>query len=310
MEKDKSIVISTGYYFFNMDDAQVEQFKSDLEALAEKCGTRGLIITGKEGMNTTFSNSQETADEFKAGLCNLVGTDVWFKDSYNHKHPFNEFKVKIRKEIVTIGREDFLPNNQNTHHLSPAEWDRVLKEEDPIVIDTRNDYEVEIGKFKTAHDPKIQEFTQFGDYVKSQNFDKDKKVLIYCTGGIRCEKGIYEMKEQGFNNVYQLEGGIINYLKEYPNEEFEGECFVFDYRVSVDQELNQTSKYRLCPHCGQPSGKKIECIQCGEEEYVCQKCIDSDPHLETCSKNCAHHHRLGHKTRRPHLDGKNRRHDF
>jgi UPF0176 protein len=129
---------------------------------------------------------------------------------------------------------------------------------------------------------------------------------MFCTGGIRCEKASLEMAEQGFDDIYQLDGGILNYLAEYPNEKFEGECFVFDHRVAVDQNLDPTTKHDLCIHCGDPSGKEtFECIQCKNESYgVCKTCWDKSEKLHTCSKNCAHHFEHGHKSKNVHNDAK------
>ena len=114
-------------------------------------------------------------------------------------------------------------------------------------------------------------------------------MLIFCTGGIRCEKGILEMQRRGFNNVYQLEGGILNYLEKKPGQEFEGECFVFDHRVAVDQDLKPSARYKLCPHCGQPAETKIECGRCDSEAFVCGDCLTQNFKANTCSKNCAYH---------------------
>ncbi|NJL25760.1 MAG: hypothetical protein HC902_11680 [Calothrix sp. SM1_5_4] len=126
----------------------------------------------------------------------------------------------------------------------------------------------------------------------------DKKVLIYCTGGIRCEKAILAMHELGYKNVHQLGGGILNYLKEYPKGEFEGECFVFDYRVAVDQNLQPTRRYQLCPHCGQPANTEVSCTQCEAKSVICHHCIE-ERSITTCSKNCAHHAKIGSGSRNP-----------
>jgi UPF0176 protein len=121
--------------------------------------------------------------------------------------------------------------------------------------------------------------------------------MIYCTGGIRCEKAIVEMHNQGFESVYQLDGGILNYLAKMPNRSFEGECFVFDQRTAVDQDLKPSTRFAMCPHCGQPAADKLNCLRCDAETSVCTKCQE-DVHLRTCSKNCAYHHR-----RAPHEKG-------
>jgi UPF0176 protein len=220
--------------------------------------------------------------------------DLFFKDSVSDKAPFRRFKVKIREEIVTTGIPEMMPPDGKNHHLSPAEWNRVLKEEadDIVMIDTRNWYEYKIGTFKGAMNPNIEKFTDFPQYIEAQGISKDKKMLIFCTGGIRCEKGILELQKQGYDNVFQLDGGIINYMKEYPRDQFEGECFVFDHRVALDQDLQPSKKYGLCPHCGQPSEIKIDCKRCDSEELICVDCAELEFKKDTCSKNCVHQFKL------------------
>jgi UPF0176 protein len=154
----------------------------------------------------------------------------------------------------------------------------------------------------------MSEFTEFPDLVKNLNVEKSQPVLMYCTGGIRCEKASIEMKNQGFEHVYQLDGGILNYLEHFPNDEFEGECFVFDHRVALDQNLNPSEKYVLCHHCGQPARIQLfDCVQCGQKTVVCENCLDhniQDLSIRTCSKNCRHHYKMGHKTVKTHHDSK------
>ena len=229
-------LIST-FYKFQKDD-NPEKTKLYLENLAEKTNTRGLIIIGTEGFNATIcSKTRENFESFKLGIRDYFKTpDLFFKDSCSDVKPFRRFKIKIRDEIVTLGDTSLVPYNidSNNHHLSPTEWNNVMKNEDHVMIDTRNWYETKIGTFKGALNPMTDKFTEFPAYLESKNIPKDKKVLIFCTGGIRCEKGILEVQRQGYKNVYQLNGGILNYLNEYPNEQFEGECFVFDHRVAVD----------------------------------------------------------------------------
>jgi UPF0176 protein len=302
--------IITFYKFKNLTTEQVEDVRAKLHKLAEQVDAlaqkpltlRGLGILGTEGLNATFSVEKNYADFFKTELLKILDvSELNFKDSYSDKQPFHDFVIKIRDEIVTLSRPDLLPTHKN-FHLSPKEWHKVISEENPVIIDTRNSFEYEVGHFKNAIDPKTEEFKEFPEWLKNNPQPKDKKILIYCTGGIRCEKAILNMHEQGYDNVYQLDGGIINYLNEYPNEKFEGECFVFDYRVALDQRLEPTKIYKYCPHCGQPGTLKLDCVQCGVSETVCKKCADKSPEFQTCSKNCAHHYRLGHKTTRVHED--------
>lgn len=294
-DKDPSpqFFISTFYHFVPISDP--ESFKLELKTRAQELNIKGLIILGHEGFNTTSSSANlenlNTWKDFFKTRFNLEKLNN--KDSQSTKSPFFRFSAKVRPEIVTTGRNDLKLETTKVgqnHHLSPQEWDRVMKEErdDIVVIDTRNWYEYNIGTFKGALNPNIESFTEFPQYFRNQKINKSKKVLIFCTGGIRCEKGILELQEEGYNNVYQLDGGILKYLEEKPNEEFVGECFVFDNRVAVDQKLEPTVTYKFCPHCGQPAKIQKECVRCEVNFQICEKCVELAIKKETCSKNCAH----------------------
>ena len=142
--------------------------------------------------------------------------------------------------------------------------------------------------FENAIDPKIAKFSDFKNFMEREALPKDKKLFLYCTGGIRCEKAVPEVMRLGYKNVYQLEGGILKYLEEYPEGHFKGECFVFDRRVSVDSNLKPTNMYSSCPHCGNPGKERIACSNCGCDTVVCHRCV-SRADRNACSKNCAHH---------------------
>ncbi len=286
--------VTTFYKFLRLEETL--RVKSDLEAKAEELNIKGLIIIGSEGFNSTIAAPSEIAfANWKKFIQDYFNQpDLFFKDSTSDKTPFRRFKVKIREEIVTTGIPEIMPPDCKNHHLSPAEWNRVMKEEteEIAIIDTRNWYEYKIGTFKGALNPNIEKFTDFPEYIESQGIPKDKKMLIFCTGGIRCEKGILELQKQGYDNVYQLDGGILNYIKEFPNDQFEGECFVFDHRVALDQNLQPSKQYGLCPHCGQPSEIKVTCKRCDTDELICVECSEVEFKKETCSKNCAHQFQL------------------
>lgn len=239
-----------------------------------------------EGVNGTIAGSLENIQTFKEILQNELG-EILFKDSTADEQPFKRFFVKIRPEIVTLGDTSVLPEQDNSH-LSPAEWNQVIENEDVVIIDTRNDYETEIGMFEGAIDPGLKKFQDFPEYVSSSGLPKEKKVLMYCTGGIRCEKALVEMKRQGYQHVYQLDGGILKYLQEFPEGKFNGECFVFDHRVAVNQELKPSEKYKLCPHCGDPGDVSITCLRCQKSGVICSRCATHEER-RTCSKNCAYH---------------------
>lgn len=289
--------ITAFYYFIPVQNPQeLESLKSDLSTLATKIKLNGLVILGKEGINATVaSDSSEGMQELKSWiLSRFHPAKILFKDSFSDLPPFRRFSVKIREEIVTLKTPELTPDMRQNHHLSPQEWEKVMKEEDVIIVDTRNWYEYKIGTFQGAINPKIDQFTEFPEWIEQQNYDKNKKMLIFCTGGIRCEKGILEMQRRGFQNVYQLEGGILNYLEQKskkPEEEslWKGECFVFDHRVAVDEKLQPSKRYQLCPHCGQPAEQLVQCSRCDSRTCICEDCLKKPFVAETCSKNCAYH---------------------
>jgi len=302
-----NIHVTSFYRFITLADQQVNEIKAELEAFSLKTGMLGLCLLGNEGINATLSGSSKSIAEVKNLLARMLGLqDMVFKDSIALKHPFHIFRIKIKDEIVTMGKPGFVPNKVHNHHLSPEEWHLAMQNPDAVILDTRNDYEVEIGKFKGARDFALKEFSDFPAQVAASGIAKDTPVLMYCTGGIRCEKAILEMNAQGYRNVHQLDGGILNYLEKFPNQSFEGECFVFDYRVAVDQELQPTKNYKLCPHCGQPANKPISCVKCGTEAVICQHCTDQ--FAVTCSKNCAHHMAIGSGSKRAHIPELTKRH--
>ena len=294
----KKMIVASFYYFFPIDEKDLGARKTDLESWADEFGVRGLAILATEGINCTLSGPQQGVVSFhtrveswtkSAGRTQTVAP----KFSPTERHTFRRFLVKIRPEIVTTSSPDLSPlthSPQRNTHLSPDEWHELLTadEKDFLLVDTRNWYETKIGTFKGAVDPKISEFTEFTDFFLSQKVPKDKKVLIYCTGGIRCEKGLLELEKAGYQNVYQLEGGILNYLEKYPEGAFEGECFVFDHRVAVQPTLEPSAIYRLCPHCGQPAQESVTCVRCDHSTKICSECANKKAvQSQTCSKHCA-----------------------
>jgi UPF0176 protein len=289
----REVVVSAFYKFVLVAPDRLEGLREQLEQFAEARSLKGLVVLGTEGINATVAGSAETIAAFESLLPELFGTaDFTFKHSQADKVPFARFKIDLRPEIVTIGDISISSTESAGTHLSPKEWhDALLNDPDVVLVDTRNDYETDIGVFEGAIDPRIRRFSEFGEYVEKQGLPKDKKLFLYCTGGIRCEKAVPEVKRLGYDNVYQLEGGILKYLEEFPNGQFKGECFVFDHRVAVDQKLQPTQTYKLCPHCGNPSKDNLSCSLCGKDAPVCHRCAARQD-LQTCSKNCAHHARL------------------
>lgn len=289
--RHQQVEVTSFYRFFPIASSELAVKRLALESQAARLELTGLIILAEEGCNGTVAGSADTIEIFKRSLDAHFGAGDWrFKDSRCARAPFPRFRVKVRPEIVTtrseISIEQVRQNESKHSHLTPAEWQAVLEsDEDFVLLDTRNRYETQLGVFEGCIDPQINNFKDFGAFVERCEIPKDKKVLMYCTGGIRCEKASVEMEKQGYSQVFQLEGGILRYLEEFPHRKFQGECFVFDGRVAVDQNLQPTSNWRLCPHCGQPGNRPISCGFCGDEAWVCEGCeqLEVGP---SCSHDC------------------------
>lgn len=296
--------VQTFYFFKDIKEDDLFSVRAWLIQRAEVHGVLGLIILGTEGLNTTLaSQNADGLNHFIEEVCEFFGNPKLssIKVSESDKPPFRRFVVKIREEIVTLGRPDVVPTGEH-RHLSPEEWDKMLEREDVVVVDTRNDYEYEIGTFEKAIDLEIKEFTEFPEKIKTLETDKEKPHLIFCTGGIRCEKAIYEMEQQGYKNVFQLEGGILNYMEKFPEGKFKGECFVFDSRVAVNKDLKPSEVFSLCPQCGEVGSIEITCRKCDEPSKLCKTCmalVVDKPEYETCSKNCRYHYARDPKTKGP-----------
>lgn len=283
------------YKFCRIAPERVPVLQEEITAFCRERGICGLLLLSVEGCNGTMAGLPDAMSVFVSFLqaCAEIGT-LSVKTSTSDNLPFGLLKIEVRQEIVTLKRPDIFPDSDDDTHLSPAQWHEVLTSRDDFVlIDVRNTYETEIGKFRNVIDPKLGQFSDFPDFVAKQAIPKDKTILMYCTGGIRCEKASVFMKQEGYQNVFQLDGGILNYLEQFPEGEYEGECFVFDRRVAVDRNLQPSQQYRICPHCGSPGKEVIACGNCGKEGIVCHTCA-ATPHLRTCSKNCAHHYALRH----------------
>jgi UPF0176 protein len=268
-------IVAAMYQFVRLPDFEAIQPK--LLAFCQEQEIKGTLLLAEEGINGTVSGSRAAIDE----LLKYLKSDprlanLEHKESLSDELPFHRMKVKLKKEIVTMGQPDIKPIETSEVRVEPKDWNALISDPDVLVLDTRNDYEVQIGTFKNAISPETTNFREFPEYVK-QELDpgKNKKVAMFCTGGIRCEKACAYMKEQGFDEVYQLNGGILKYLEEVEADEslWEGECFVFDSRVSVDHELAEGT-YHQCFACRRPiSDEEME-----SKDYVagvsCPRCID------------------------------------
>ncbi len=233
--------------------------QANTHAACEAHAIKGTILLATEGINGTIAG---LPDDIHAFL-NFLRTDAQFngafadldhKESFADEHPFYRMKVKLKKEIVTLGVAGVSPTNKVGTYVKPEDWNALISRDDVILIDTRNDYEVDIGTFKGAIDPKTTTFREFPEYV-AKNLDKTKhkKVAMFCTGGIRCEKASSYMMDQGFDEVFHLQGGILKYLEEIPEAEslWQGECFVFDQRVAVKHGL-EVGEFDQCYACRHP----------------------------------------------------------
>lgn len=290
------VVVCSAYCFKELRTPEAESCKRDLEALAETHGILGLILLSAEGINGTVSADEEGAGKFKNFIKERFSAeDGAFKIHYTESHPFNRFKVQVRQELVTLSDKHAavekltpLALQAPLPQLEADEWDAFIDSgREHTLIDVRNWYETKCGKFPGAVDPKTSSFGEFPAWVKNAGLDKKKPVLMYCTGGIRCEKAAILMRNEGFEEVYQLKGGILRYFEAATRNSFEGECFVFDHRVAVDAKLSPSERFRLCPHCGNPGERKISCSNCGKHAQVCENC--QWPKDSSCSKNCAYH---------------------
>ena len=269
------IVVAALYKFAKLPD-----YKELQPGLLDFCieqKIKGTLLLAEEGINGTVAGSRESIDALISYLksdSRLV--DLEHKESFSDDMPFYRMKVKLKKEIVTLGVKGIDPNYKVGKYVSPKDWNSLISDPDIVLIDTRNQYEYDIGSFKGALDPKTSTFREFPDYV-SKNLDpkKHKRVAMFCTGGIRCEKASSFMIEQGFEEVYHLQGGILKYLEEIPKEEslWEGECFVFDMRVAVKHglEVGEYDQCHACRHPLSPEEMKSEFYLAG---ISCPYCFD------------------------------------
>lgn len=247
------IVVAALYKFAPLHDYKDQ--KTPLLDFCLKNGIRGTLLLAAEGINGTVSGTRRAIDSLIAYLKSDPRlADLEHKESYCDAQPFYRTRVKLKKEIVTLGVPGINPNNLVGKHVEPKAWNELISDPDVLIVDTRNDYEVGIGTFKNAINPNTTTFREFPEFVQ-QNLShaKDKKVAMFCTGGIRCEKSTAYLLQQGFKQVFHLKGGILKYLEEVPeqNSLWQGECFVFDNRVSVNSSLAQ-GEYDQCHGCRNP----------------------------------------------------------
>jgi UPF0176 protein len=246
-------IVATFYKFVQLAD--FAEKRVPLWTYCQAQGVKGTILLAVEGINGTITGSRQGVDAVLAFLrMDSRFSDLETKESEAEAPPFQRLKVRLKREIVTFGVPTVDPGDRVGTYISPQDWNELIRDPQTIVIDTRNAYEVAIGTFSGAHNPNTDSFREFPNYVRHHlDPSQHKKVALFCTGGIRCEKATAYLLGEGFEEVYHLKGGILKYLEDIPPEDslWQGECFVFDERVTVKHGL-EVGSYDLCPHCGYP----------------------------------------------------------
>ena len=250
------------YKFVKIDDCDawapvLKQHMLDLDIM-------GTILLAHEGINGTVGGLPESIEKIIAIMCAHDGLDdMPFKTSYAPGHVFNRAKVKVKPSLISIGEDEQAdPNKLVGTYVKPKDWNALISDPDVVLIDTRNDYEFHAGTFEGAVDPDIKRFRELPKFVRD-NYDPKthKKVAMFCTGGIRCERSTAWMLEQGYEEVFHLEGGILKYIEEIPQEEsmWKGDCYVFDERVGVNHQLEPSDEAKFCPSCNRALTTKVRC---------------------------------------------------
>ncbi len=284
------------YKFVKIDAAEI--FAKEHLELCKELGLKGRILVAEEGLNGTVSGTTEQTKAYMNALhADQRFADMVFKIDEVEENAFKKMYVRHRNSIITLLPEDDVnPNEKVGAYLKPEEWHEMLQRDDVIIVDGRNDYEYEIGHFRGAIKPEVKNFKQFPKWIEENlSKHKDKKILTYCTGGIRCEKLTGVFLNQGFKDVYHLEGGIVTYGKD-PNTQgklFDGKCYVFDERIAV--KINNTEEDVIiskCKHCGKPSDRYINCTNddCHDQHICCEAC--EKIYEGFCSRECVEHVKL------------------
>ena len=269
------IVVCALYKFVTLENYQ--ELRQPLLEIMENHEVYGTLLLAREGINGTVSGSRHAIDTLLNWLrADRRLQDFEHKESLTDKPPFKRPKVKIKKEIVTMGVEGIDPESGAGTYVDAKEWNQLISDPDVLLIDTRNDYEVRVGTFKNAINPEIRTFRELPRYIE-ENLDPErhKKVAMFCTGGIRCEKSTALLKTRGFEEVYHLKGGILKYLEEVPAHEtlWEGECFVFDERVTVNHQLEK-GNYEQCNACRLPIAETDKASEKYQRGVSCPHCFD------------------------------------
>lgn len=267
-------LVSSFYKFVRLTD--LEQKKKDWQAYCQQKEIKGTILLASEGINATIAGFPEAIAEVLALLKTEIElSDLTTRDAWADNCPFERMKVKIKPEIVTLAQPQADPTERVGHYVKPQDWNELIQDPEVLVLDTRNSYEVETGTFQGATNPHTHSFREFPEYVQ-QNLDPQRhpKIAMFCTGGIRCEKASAFLLSQGFQEVYHLQGGILNYLSEIPPEDslWQGECFVFDQRIAVQHGLAEGT-FDLCTACGHPLSEQEKRSPQYQADIYCPHCF-------------------------------------
>ena len=290
MEQEYQWQVAALYRFVALED--LPHIQQEVKSCCLENGICGTLLLAPEGINGTIAGPSQGIENIIALLDEIAGvTQGELKYSTAHEKPFRKMRVRLKKEIVTLKAPEADPTKQVGTYIEPQDWNALIDDSEVTLIDTRNTYETVVGIFDGAIDPQIETFTEFKDYVsKEMDPQKHKKVAMFCTGGIRCEKASSYMLSKGFEEVYHLKGGILKYLEEIPakDSKWKGDCFVFDKRVAVGQDLKE-SPYQLCYGCRFPLSPKDIKSPSYEKGVSCPHCI------ETLTEEKAHAFRMRHQ---------------
>jgi UPF0176 protein len=281
----KDIVVCALYRFVRLDDYRA--LRDPLHDLLVQNGIRGTILLAPEGINGTVAGSRAGIDAMRDWLCSDARlADIDCKESHAEQMPFKRTRVRLKREIVTMGVPGIDPNRDAGRYVEPSEWNTLISDPDVLLIDSRNDYEITVGSFRNALNPNTTTFREFPAFVKTRlDRHRHKKIAMFCTGGIRCEKSTAYLKQQGFDEVYHLKGGILKYLEQISETDslWEGECFVFDERVTVNHHL-QPGQYSQCHACRMPVSPADRADARYEAGVSCPQCFgqSSPSHTASC----------------------------
>ena len=254
-----------------------EILKEEFYVFCKKNRILGTLILSSEGINGMLAGATTSIDNFIKLMEKVDLKKSDFKVSTSEVKPFNRLRIKVKKEIISLGFPEISNPNENVGtYVEPKDWNSLIEQDDVVLIDTRNYYESSIGTFNKAKLPETKNFKQFPKFINTLDLNKDSKVAMFCTGGIRCEKASSFLLSKGFKEVFHLKGGIIKYLEEVPEKEskWEGECFVFDNRVAIEHNLVQGT-YSICNGCGEPIKKEDLESPKYEKGVSCTSCFDS-----------------------------------